>query len=76
MVNFGQQALLSMIVHLVFISLSFWALQALRFEKALRPNRVMQARVLYILISIAIGSTVADFFLSYSISSQQLHLLW
>ncbi len=76
MVDFGQQALLSMIVHLVFISLTFWALQALRFDKALRPNRVMQARVLYILISIAIGSTVADFFLSYSTWSQQLHLLW
>ena len=76
MVDFGQQALLGMIVHLGFIALTFWSLQALRFDVALRPNRVMQARVLFILVSVAIGSTVADFFLTYSTWSQQLHLLW
>ncbi|KIL49778.1 membrane protein [Jeotgalibacillus soli] len=76
MVAFGQQALLSMLIHLVFIALSFWALQALRIDKALKPNRVMQARVLLILLSIAIGSSVANFFLSYSTWSQQLPLLW
>ncbi|WP_052474674.1 DUF1146 family protein [Jeotgalibacillus soli] len=65
-----------MLIHLVFIALSFWALQALRIDKALKPNRVMQARVLLILLSIAIGSSVANFFLSYSTWSQQLPLLW
>ncbi|PPA69591.1 DUF1146 family protein [Jeotgalibacillus proteolyticus] len=76
MASFGQQALLSMIIHLSFIGLTFWALQALRIDAALRPNRVFQARVLMVLLSVAIGSSVADFFLSYASWSQQLPFLW
>ena len=62
---FGQQALLSMIVHLCFIAVTWWALQALNFDKLLRSNKVLQARVLYILLTIAIGSAVSNFFLDY-----------
>ncbi|TFE04103.1 DUF1146 family protein [Jeotgalibacillus salarius] len=76
MEEFGQQALLSMMIHLIFIALTFWSMQALRFDKAIRPNRVLQARVLFILVSIAIGSSVANFFLSYTNWSQQLPYLW
>ncbi|QED49705.1 DUF1146 family protein [Cytobacillus dafuensis] len=73
--GFGQQALLSIISHLVFIALSWWALQALRIDQILRPNHVIQARVLYILLSIAIGSTVSNFFLDYLLWSKQLPLI-
>ncbi|MEH7522638.1 DUF1146 family protein, partial [Bacillus sp. JJ1503] len=50
----------------------WWALQALRIDQLLRPNRVMQARVLYILLSIAIGASVSNFFLDYLLWSRQL----
>lgn len=73
--GFGQQALLSILSHLVFIALAWWALQALRFDQILRPNRVFQARVLYILLSIVIGSAVSNFFLDYLLWSQQLPLI-
>ncbi|WP_335872985.1 DUF1146 family protein [Bacillus sp. 2205SS5-2] len=69
---FGQQALLSMSIHLVFFAVSFWALQALNFEKFLRTNRVAQARLLYILLSIVIGTTVSEFFLNYLSWARQL----
>lgn len=70
--GYGQQALLSIISHLAFIALAWWALQSLNFEKLLRANRVFQARLLYILLSIAIGSIVSNFFLDYLLWSQQL----
>jgi uncharacterized integral membrane protein (TIGR02327 family) len=73
--GFGQQALVSIIVHLLFIGLSWWALQALNFEKLLRKNHVVQARVLYILLAIVLGSTVSNFFLDYLLWSQQLPLI-
>ena len=63
--TFGQQALLSMIVHLCFITITWWALQALNFDKLLRPNKVLQARILFVLLTIAIGSSVSNFFLDY-----------
>ncbi|WP_071393306.1 DUF1146 family protein [Bacillus tuaregi] len=73
--SYGPQAILSIISHLVFIALAWWALMAINFEKFLRPNRVFQARLLYILLSIAIGSIVSNFFLDYLAWSQQLPLL-
>ncbi|MFE8698085.1 DUF1146 family protein [Cytobacillus sp. FJAT-53684] len=73
--GFGQQALVSIISHLAFIALAWWALQALRIDQILMPNRVLQARVLYILLSIVIGSSVSNFFLDYLLWSQQLPLI-
>ncbi|WP_141430977.1 DUF1146 family protein [Bacillus sp. 03113] len=73
--GFGQQALVSIVSHLCFIALTWWALQALNFEKLIRANRVLQARVLYILLTISIGSTVSNFFLNYLLWSQQLPLI-
>ncbi len=73
--GFGQQALISIISHLLFIAISFWALQALHFERLLKGNRVFQARLLFILLSITIGSTVSNFFLDYLLWSQRLPLI-
>ena len=73
--GFGQQAIVSIISHLAFIALAWWALQALRIDQILMPNRVLQARVLYILLSIVIGSSVSNFFLDYLLWSQQLPLI-
>ncbi|MDQ0214128.1 putative integral membrane protein (TIGR02327 family) [Oikeobacillus pervagus] len=74
--GFGQQALVSILTHLVFLALTFWALQALQFEKLLKPNRVFQARLLYVLLTIAIGSSISNFFLDYLLWSQQLPLIF
>lgn len=73
--DFGQLALVSIISHLFFIAISWWALQAIRLEKWLKPNHVLQARVLYILLSIFIGSSVSNFFLDYLQWSRQLPYL-
>lgn len=74
--GFGSQAIISIFSHLVFIAVSWWALQALNFDKFIRGNHVVQARVLFILLSITIGSIVSNFFLDYLLWSQQLPLLF
>ncbi|MFE8701831.1 DUF1146 family protein [Cytobacillus sp. FJAT-54145] len=74
--GFGQQAMLSIISHLIFITLAWWALQSLNYEKFLRANHIFQARVLFIMLSIVIGSTVSNFFLDYLLWSQQLPLIF
>lgn len=75
-IEIGQQALVSILSHLVFIGVTFWALQALHFDQFLSANRVFQARLLYILLTIAIGSTVSNFFLDYLNWSRQLQFLF
>jgi uncharacterized integral membrane protein (TIGR02327 family) len=74
--GFGQQAIISILSHLVFIAITFWALQAFHYEKLLKPNRVFQARVLVVLITIAVGSAVSNFFLDYLTWSQQLPMFF
>ncbi|MBT2727723.1 DUF1146 domain-containing protein [Bacillus sp. ISL-75] len=73
--DFGQIAVLSILSHLIFITISWWALQAIRLEKLLKPNHVFQARLLYILLAIFVGSSVSNFFLDYLQWSQQLPLI-
>lgn len=75
-VDLGQQAMLGIIIHLFFFAITWWALQALNFEKFLRANKVMQARLLYILLTLAIGSTVSNFFLDYLSLSTQIPFLF
>ncbi|WP_153730373.1 DUF1146 family protein [Sporosarcina obsidiansis] len=62
----GSNPLLAIVSHIIFIGISFYALQAILPEAIIRKNRVMQAQLLFILLSIAIGSTVSNFFLDIS----------
>jgi len=70
--GFGYQALISLFSHLVFIIITWWALQSINYEKFIRQNHVIQARILLIFVTIVIGSTVSNFFLDYLLWSQQL----
>lgn len=74
--GFGYQALLSIVSHLIFIIITWWAIQAVQIEKLLKPNRVFQARVLLIILTVVIGSAISNFFLDYLIWSQQLPSLF
>lgn len=76
-VQLGQQAILGIIIHLVFFAITWWALQALNFDKFLRANKVFQARLLYIMLTIALGSLVSNFFLDYlSWSTNLSYFFW
>lgn len=72
----GQQALIGMISHIFFIVITFYALQGLMLEKLFKKNHTFQIQLFYILISIAIGSTVSNFFINISSWSQQLPYLF
>lgn len=73
---FGIQAAATLLTHLFFVLLTFWALQAVRVEKIIRKYHISQARVLYLLISIAIGYQVSSFFIEFIIASQNLIFLF
>lgn len=76
MPDYGQIALISMLVNLMFMVITWWALQALNIEKWIKPGKVVQARALLLLLTIAIGSMVSSFFLDYLLWSQQLPSLF
>lgn len=72
----GQQALVGMFSHLIFLVVTWWALQAFSIDKMIRANRVVQARLLLMLLTIAIGTSVSNFFLDFLSWSQSLPSLF
>ncbi len=72
----GQQALFGILAHMFFIGITFYALQAFRLDQIFKKGKTFQIQIIYILFSIAIGSTVANFFISFSGWSQQLPYLF
>ena len=54
------------IIYALLLPLSIYALDALNFEKLLKKNKVMQARILYFILSIVLTyfmvSFIYDFF--------------
>ncbi|ANZ94969.1 MULTISPECIES: DUF1146 family protein [Brochothrix] len=67
-----DSAILTLVSHLVFMGIAFFSLQALDLEKMIRKNKVVQARLLYILLAVALGYGVSSFFLSYLLAAQNL----
>ena len=68
----GQQALFGIMAYIFFIGITFYALQSFRLEQLFKKGKVFQIQLIYILFSLAIGSSVADFFINFSNWSQQL----
>ncbi|ELK49056.1 DUF1146 family protein [Halobacillus sp. ACCC02827] len=62
---FAEEAILSMTSHLIFIIITWRVLQSVNFDSLFRRNKVFEARILVILITIAIGTTVSNFFLDF-----------
>lgn len=68
----GQQAVYSLVAQIFFIGISFYALQCLRLDHIFKKGKTFQIQLFYILLSIAIGSLVANFVIDFTGNSQQL----
>lgn len=74
--SFGVSALLNIVISIACIGISWWALQAFRFDLFVKKADSPQAKVLQIILSIFIGHGLARFFLEYLGSSLLLQDLF
>ncbi|WP_066188076.1 MULTISPECIES: DUF1146 family protein [Gracilibacillus] len=72
----AQEGLISIISHIIFIVITWRVIQSVNFDDFFRKERVFEARILIILITIVIGTTVSNFFLDFLQWSQQLIYLF
>ncbi|SCW58313.1 conserved hypothetical integral membrane protein [Paenibacillus tianmuensis] len=63
--SMGLKGMINIVVVLVFIGVSWWALQELKLEMILRRPKSAQAKMLQILLSIALGYQIARFVIDY-----------
>jgi uncharacterized integral membrane protein (TIGR02327 family) len=61
----GANGLINILLSLVFITISWWALQTCRFDLFVKDYKGGRAKALQILIAIALGHSVARFFMDY-----------
>ncbi|MBP1969881.1 putative integral membrane protein (TIGR02327 family) [Virgibacillus natechei] len=62
-IGIGQLAVVSIISHIIFISLTWRVVVSINFDPLIRKDRVVEARILLLFITIVIGSGVSRFFL-------------
>ncbi|MGX7244792.1 DUF1146 family protein [Enterococcus quebecensis] len=62
---FGIDAVVRIISHIMFIYVSFWAMQSIRVEQFFKAHQTSQVRLLIVLFSIVIGFTASSFFLEF-----------
>lgn len=74
--SLGMDAAISIFSHIFFIGVTFYALQAFRMEQLFKKGRAFQIQLVYILLSIAIGSSVSNFILDITGWSRQLPYLF
>ncbi|WP_151733727.1 DUF1146 family protein [Paenibacillus tengchongensis] len=61
----GTSGLVSMVVSLLCVVLSWWALQNLKLDLVIRYPKSPQGRLLHLLLAIVLGHFVAGFLLDY-----------
>lgn len=65
MYYYGVDAAIRIISHMLFIYVSFWALQSIRIDQFFKAHQIFQTRIVIVFFSIVIGYTVSSFFLEF-----------
>ncbi len=74
--QFGQQALVHLIVSIMFLVIIWWALQAFRFDVFIQNPKSPRGMTLMIVTTIALTQLVSSFFLDYLNWSKMLRFLF
>jgi uncharacterized integral membrane protein (TIGR02327 family) len=76
MITIGYFSIIGMLSHIIFIYITWMAIQSVNFDFIIRKNKVTEARILIIFLTIAIGTTVSNFVLNIIQWSQDLIYLF
>lgn len=76
MESIGYMSIISMLSHVVFIYLTWQAIQSVNIDYFIREGKVKEARVLMILVTVAVGTLVSNFVLDIIQWSQDLIYLF
>lgn len=68
----GYLSLIGMLSHVLFIYLTWIVIQSINFDHFFHKNRVTEARIFIIFVTIAIGTTVSRFVLDIIQWSQDI----
>lgn len=76
MFQLGVHAIISIIIYLIAIGLSFQIMKAVQIEKIIRKGHTFEAQALLLFLAIALGSLVGQFIITFIDTSLQLSNLF
>ena len=76
MTNLGINAIITLVSHIIFIWISFNALQAVDWKKIYNKTNLKMLQLLVAFIAIALGYTVSSFFMSIFSLARNINLLF
>ncbi|CDQ38309.1 MULTISPECIES: DUF1146 family protein [Virgibacillus] len=76
MFSIGQQAMISIISHILFIYLTWRLMMAINFEPMIKKGRAKEAQIFILFLTIVIGAGVSRFFLEILQWSRDLNHLF
>lgn len=72
MFQLGVHALISIVIYLITIALSFQIMKSVQIKKIIRKNKVFEAQLLMVFAAIAMGFLVGNFLITLIDTSLQL----
>lgn len=72
MSSISMQALFTILCHLIFIYFSYQVLSVIRFDVFLHSHQEAKARVLRIMLAIALGYSISSFLVSIIVNLQNM----
>ncbi len=60
-----MSTMIKTIFYLIIVAIVIWALDGVRLNEIFKQNRTIQARVIYLLISLSISYLVTNFFFDF-----------
>ncbi|MEI3607770.1 DUF1146 family protein [Pseudogracilibacillus sp. SE30717A] len=76
MISIGYFSIIGMLSHIIFIYITWTAMQGINVEAFVRANKVTEARIILVFVSIVIGTGVSRFVLDIIQWSQDLIYLF
>jgi len=72
MFQLGVHAIISIVIYLITIGLSFQSVKAIKIEKFIKRGKVFEAQIFLLFTAIALGFLVGKFFITLIDTSLQL----
>ena len=76
MFQLGVHAIISIIIYLIAVGVSFQAMKAVQLDKIIRRVRIFETQLLYLFGAIALGFLVGNFVITFIDTSMQLSNLF
>lgn len=62
--------MLKILIYMFFVIITIYALDSLNYEKIFKPNKIIQARLLFFIVALSLSYLATNFFYDFFLNSK------